>query len=275
MNISMEDYLKIPAISNSDLKQIKKSMAHYLHYKSLTEEERETTPAQALGIAGHTLLFEPHNFENRFVVTPSDNWRLKENTEVRDKAETAGKLAIKPSDRDASMEMVEAVRKHPIAGKMVDLSGNYEAECTVTFKYNPNDYAPEFDCRARFDYINHDKEYFLDLKTIEDCSTTHKVINAIMTYEYYRQMGFYSLAAYLAYGKFYEGRIIFVEKKAPYGIKIFKLDDSLYQYAIKEIDLLLARLHEYEQDKEAWIGYPLEFETAYLPSYLMNEIENN
>lgn len=272
MKIAFEEYLKLPGISNSDLKHLKKSIAHYLHYKQQPPEERETTTAQALGIAGHTLLFEPETFEEKFLVTPSDNWRLKENTEARDSAEKQGKLGIKPSELADSQEMVSAIKEHPIAGKMIELTGNYEVESTSLFKYSPGEDIPPFDMRVRFDYINHDKAYFLDLKTIEDCSTTHKVINSIMNYEYYRQMGLYSLAAYISYNKFYEGRIIFAEKKAPYGIKVFKLDDSLFQYALKEINELLQKLWEYEQNKDMWTGYPLEFETAYLPNYLMSEL---
>ena len=272
-NIPMEKYLELPGISNSDLKHLKKSLAHYLHYKSIPPEERKTTPAQALGKAAHTLLFEPKKFEKEFVITPSDEWRSKENKIVRESAEKQGKTAIKPSDVEDMKAMVEAVKAHPTAGELIDLESDHEVERAVKFPYSPDGTEAEFECKIRYDYINHGKRYFLDLKTIEDASTYNKIINAIMNYEYYRQLTLYSIGARVEFGKIYRGVLIFVEKKAPFGIKVFELDDNLFLYAVKEIDTLLKTLAEYEQDKEMWTGYPLEIETAYLPNYLQGEID--
>jgi len=65
-------------ISASGLKQIAKSPRHYWNKYLNPAYEDTTTPAMAFGSVVHTLMLEPHTFNERYAISPDVNRTTKE-----------------------------------------------------------------------------------------------------------------------------------------------------------------------------------------------------
>ena len=66
-------YFDFPAFSNSDLKLIGRSPAHYWAAKRDPNREPEKdTPAKRAGRALHCAILEPTDFNNRYIKAPED-----------------------------------------------------------------------------------------------------------------------------------------------------------------------------------------------------------
>ena len=72
-----EQYFDFPAFSNSDLKLIARSPAHYWAAKrDPGREPDEDTPARKAGRALHCTILEPDDFQNRYIMAPANAPRM-------------------------------------------------------------------------------------------------------------------------------------------------------------------------------------------------------
>ncbi|MCK5236156.1 MAG: PD-(D/E)XK nuclease-like domain-containing protein [Deltaproteobacteria bacterium] len=241
-DVPFEDYLAIDAVSNSYLGKLKQCPAKALM-------ENEDTPALGFGRAVHSLVLEGFDpFRKDFAVMPKIDKRTKVG-----KARYAtflekhgGKGIITVDEYAHAFGMRKAIHSHPMAKKLL---AQGVTEQTVIWTSNGTR------CKSRPDALPGGKTRALvDLKTTEDASP-EGFKRSIKKWGYARQAAFYLDAMNLVKsGKVGKNRlydvfiIIAVEKKPPYMVATFQLDQEYIEAGREEYKELIELNRTYEKD---------------------------
>lgn len=250
-HIAAREYL-----SNSGMGPLLRSPAHYQAY---INEQREATKSQNMGTATHLAIVEraldrvvvaptPDQYPNALKTADDLKSRCKElglavsgskaelikrirekdsgvilwdDIESRFEAQSIGKVIVSKDEMESLIGMSKAVHAHPEAS--LCFAGGI-AETSIFWQ------DPEFGvkCKARPDYVKASTLEVIDLKTTEDASTAFS--KSAFNYGYFRQAAFYSDGIEAVYGFRPTFKIVAVEKKAPYGVAVFKLTDAALHY---------------------------------------------
>jgi exodeoxyribonuclease VIII len=197
-------------ISKSGLDKIRKTPAHY-------KTPQEETAALRFGRIAHEYILEG---KQNWVLSPFDSFRTKEAREWRD-AQTLP-ILIEQQDQEV-FKMAMSVHNHEAVKKLI-----YHGQAEQTYLFDePTTGAP---CRCRPDYITKDN-FILDLKTTDDASARGFAYSC-RKYRYDVQAAFYLDGVEYATGIRPE-RFIFiaVEKKAPYAVGVYEIDDESVELA--------------------------------------------
>lgn len=249
MKTSMTDeaYFSHPALSNSRLGQILKSMNHYL--LNIQPE----SSALDLGKAFHYSILEPHRFHDEVKILPFNDLKTKEaRIWVED---NKNKVILKSCDIDKITAMKISLSAHP---KAKTILGKGEAE---------NIYISEINGRAvriKTDWIS-DGVVF-DLKTCRDASP-EGFSKAIGNYSLYRQAAFYLKVLQSLKYDVDTFCFITVENEAPFNVGVYYLDQSSIDLGNTEIDIAFKRLENYEKSENKFGGYSQEIEIISVPNY--------
>lgn len=221
-----KEYHEHPSISRSKIVKALVSPAH-------AQVKEEETEAMKIGTAVHAYTIEGLKL---WVESPFDSFRTKEAKEWRDSQEL-------PIFKKADVEMIENVRNAVVSGSLSgELFSGGEFEQSFFFT-EPNTGVP---CKIRTDYLkdfgggifenesgSKTKEglYIIDLKTTEDASEKG-FRRSVYKYRLDIQASFYLDGYEHATGVRPE-KFIFVnvEKKAPFGVSIFELEDHYLEEA--------------------------------------------
>jgi hypothetical protein len=224
------EYHSFPAAGSSSLKNILRSPAHYLE----GQKPSEPTPAQEFGSAVHEALLEPNLFEANTVVMPRfegkgsvgarEDWRLANH----------GKRILKAEDMDAIKEILKSVSSHKTARSL--LTGGAAEESYF-------DQCPETGLvrKVRPDFLRQG-HMIVDVKTTEDASAD-TFMRSVAKYMYHLSAAYYLDVVSNVMGQNFDQFIILaVEKKPPYGVAVYLLDEGaidagrfLYQKALKTL----------------------------------------
>jgi hypothetical protein len=250
---------RVGVVSKHALDLVNRSPAHYKSWADGAEEE--DTPTFAFGRAFHCAQLEPDLFESTYCVEPNfGDCRKKENKAARDewRAANAGKEVLEYSDLRAIRGMVDSVRRHPLASKMI---ADGEPELTLVWK----DAGTGLMCKSRADYYVRNLGMVVDVKSTNDASY-ESFRKDIAKYRYmvqdalYRD-GFAALDAPVKHFVF-----IAVEKYPPYAVAIYSLDaDGVgrgYTYARSDIERLADCVL-----KDKWPAYDESIQTIELPPW--------
>ncbi len=233
VKMSVEDYHAHPAVGSTSLRTlIKQSPAHYLYNLS---NPKEPTPAKRFGTAVHQAILEPDAFHKNAVVEPE--FGGKGSVALKDEwhRENHGRLILKREQHDAIKGILKSVSMHKLAFKFVSSGA---AEESLFWK----DPKTGIICKARPDF-NREGHILVDLKTTEDAG--YRSFQAdLAEYQYHVQAAMYLDGASEVFGtKFDEFIIVAVEKKPPYAINCYLLDENmimegraLYFNALKTLD---------------------------------------
>lgn len=217
MKVSFKEYLANPAVGSSSLRtMLSKSPAHYLHER---KNPSEPTPAQKFGTMIHQAILEPKKFMADAVIEPE--FAGKGSVAAREQwhLENDGKLILKHDQNETINGILNALSLHTEAFKYISKG---VAEQSIFWK----DHETGIACKARFDF-NCDKHIIADVKTTEDASFA-PFQKTISKYGYHIQAAMYLDGASEVFGQKYdEFVIIAVEKKAPYGVNCFLLDETM------------------------------------------------
>ena len=212
------------------------------HYVAALQQPREDTDALQTGRAIHTAIYEPEEFEKRYLVSPRFNRAMKDETALS-KGYDGGReayaafmaLAVKeeaeiiPAEtRRIAIAVRDSLHADPVTGPMI--RGGYSEQSLEW-----TDEETGMPCRGRVDHVN---GRLSDLKT-----TTHDGLlrfpREIAKYSYHGQIAFYSdgLAA-CGIEVEHPPAIIAVEKAAPY-------DAVVYELGARELDAGRRMYREY------------------------------
>jgi len=130
-------YAAWPALRPSHLKEALSSWAHFRHAE--TAEESDPTDEMIFGTQVHAALWEPARFHAEFACGPDE---AKNSVIWKEAQKATTKTLIKPFAADGKpcwrdlVGMTNAIRKHPVASKIVSLPGESEVcivwNCSIT-----------------------------------------------------------------------------------------------------------------------------------------------
>lgn len=270
-DVSHEEYhqRRVGLVSKHALDLVHRSPAHYKHWVDGAEDEQ--TPALAFGQAFHCALLEPEVFRKTYIVEPEEpdfgDCRKKDNKAARDawraglaqwREEHQGCRVIDEEDMATIKDMVAAVRRHPLAKKMIR---NGVPEATVKW----TDPETGLHCKIRADYYVESLSMVADVKSTLDARPEH-FKRDVAKYGYHRQdalyrMGFEAIDAHVRHFIF-----IAVEKEPPHAIAIYALEPEAVSRGHISIRRDIDTLAECVRTN-TWPGYSASIQQLELPPW--------
>ena len=256
--LTNEAYHASEGISKSGLDLILRSPAHYRF-----GERKEATRAMEIGTALHCAVLEPERFATDYML-------LKE---VTDRRASAYKEACKVWSAERVLTGIEADR---VAGMQESaLSNPHLAQyLNVPGRCELSVYAidPETGVlvKCRFDKLT-DSGYAVDLKKTQDLRDFGK---SVANYGYHMQAAFYMDVYEWATGDKLQGFVFAaVEELLPHASAPLVLDDESLDIGRMMYRKALNTYAECLNDDD-WPGIACEPETIQLPSWYINQFEN-
>jgi len=258
--LSWDDYTAIDALNPSLIKRGLKSMKQF---KWGRENPQPTKDAFVFGHAVHTVVFEPHELDHRFLVF--DGRRDKRTSAYQDalaQAEETGSEIIKTADLEAAVAIGLAVTTHP---KVKPIIASGQAEVTVT--------AEEYGrpCKGRLDWVC-SQPGFADLKTARNIQS-FAFGKAFFEYGYDVSLGLYQRWLARIRGQDEPCWVLCVEKEPPYDAAVVLVPQEVLDRGRDKGLRIIERVNECEKtgvwpgvDEGDW--YPL-----HVPYYEMGDDE--
>ena len=253
---SNAEYHAADGISKSDLDLIHKSPAHY------KAARHEDTPALRFGTAFHCAVLENDRFNETYTIIEGDRRTKAVKDSIKD-AEAAGKIILTADDFNALMGMAQAVFKNPICAALLD--GSLREHSVFS----------EIDgvrVKCRPDGWKMDKVIMFDLKSCEDASP-EGFAKTCTRFRYHVQDAFYRHVVASITGEDADNMtfvFIVVEKKPPYAVALYTLDElaKLQGWVEAREDL---RIYREALESDNWRGYSPKIETLSLPRWATSE----
>ena len=216
------DYRREAGLNQSSLKKILDSPAHYqvaLKHRFLP------TPAMEIGTAVHSLVLDGEDAFNASYVKKPDNINLTTKEGKAWKADQGRKKILTTGGKDDAWNAIHGMAK---SLQRLDWYRNTGDEYIKR-----NEVSIYWDwlgqkCKARLDSILVDEGIVLDLKStdsIDPTLFTKKVVS--LGYDF--QAGYYTKAAEEAYGKPFRFIFVAVERKPPYDVDLFEVDQEMME----------------------------------------------
>jgi hypothetical protein len=243
-NQSDFDYRREEGVNQSSLKKILESPAHYqaaLKFKLIP------TPAMEMGTAAHALILDGKEaFEKQYIKKP-DGISLATKEGKAWKAEVGRKKILSSGGKDDPWGSVHGMAK---SLKRLEWYAGEDAEYIKR-----NEVSIYWDwhgvrCKARLDSVLIEEGIVLDLKTTDTVDSelfTKKVVG--LGYDF--QAAFYAKAAEVAYGKSFRFLFAAVERKAPYTVDLFEVDEEMMAEGLKKCDSAI-RIYADCMEKGEW-----------------------
>lgn len=268
----MSNYFDNPALSQSKLKEFKKSPKHYWSkYVDPERKEEEPTEEMKFGKALHCSILEPDLFKNNYMVIPKIDKRTKDG-----KAEYASYMQLSMgkeiiSDENLKdIELMNNVLFSKDSSKLLKCGGLVEHE----LYWRDNEF--DIDCKAKLDVFIQPNNVFkngviVDIKTTQD-ATPDVFTRSIDKYGYYNQAAFYCNAVKQIYNTVDLPMFIIIamEKTSPYEINFFELDNKSIKFGIRENKQLMSKYKECLTTGN-YHGYEDKINSISLPAYKLNK----
>ncbi|MFN8788212.1 MAG: PD-(D/E)XK nuclease-like domain-containing protein [Neisseriaceae bacterium] len=268
----MTNYYDNPAMSQSKLKDLKKSPKHFWekHLSSKYYQDTETY-AMHFGKAARMCLFEHQSFINNYIVEPNIDRRTKEGNLVfaEFEADIGNKTVISADDMVTVKRIRDAVLNKKISRILLN-NGLPEHELYWT------DTNTGIKCKAKLGYFIEPCEQFpngliIDLKTTINAEPS-EFAKSIYTFGYYNQLAYYCKAVKTIYQTLDYPTFIFiaVEKTAPFECSFLAGNEEMLEIGLKENRRLL-NLYNHCIQTGKWPGYDDKVQEIGLPSWAINK----
>lgn len=257
-NMPSADYFAVDAASNSGLKLVRRSPAHFKY----REPEDGDTRAKQIGTALHAAILEPEHFAKHYLVSTVDDRRLAEYKGLA--KDVGGDRVLTISEHRRIVDMQESVYRNKRASSILQAHGRRELS---VFTKDP---VTGVDVKFRFDFKG-DGFTAADLKKCQDARGS-EFVRAISNYGYYMQIAFYmDMWKAETAEDIREFPIIAVEENAPHGCICHDLD---------EVALMLGRKHYREAlntyaeclERGVWPAYGDDSELTSVTGWMADEL---
>lgn len=234
--------------------------AKYRYAMDHPDAERHSE-AFDLGKAAHRELL---GAGEEVVVIDADSWRVKAAQQQRDEAYAAGLVPRLRHQQDRVVEMIKALRQHPLAAALFDPDRG-QPEVTLAWQHHK----PRVWRRARIDWLPDPRPGRLlipDFKTA-DCAHPETWKSAAARYHYHSQADYYDTAARaLNLGE--DPALVFVvqETTPPYLVSVIELDQDSVQLGGRRNRRAL-EIFARCQETGVWPGYGDEVALVGLPAW--------
>lgn len=261
--IANADYHSSSGVSRSALMEFKRSPFHYWnrYHSGLSDSSDSSTAAMVMGNLVHTMVLEPHKFDEDFVMRPD-----------MDRRTNAGKMAFnqftmtlagRQSVTYDQVQVADAIQKSVLAQPMCEaLLTGCKIERSIYFTHK----ATGIQCKVRPDAWNNG--IVIDLKTTNDASF-RAFQSSAFKYGYFLQAGMIhqgleSLG--LSLEKFI---FMAVEKEKPHAVALYVLDEEAIDYGVCRFNTLMEHYAECLK-ADRWPSFGLQVLTV--PTYAQYEI---
>lgn len=249
-DISNEEYHSSEGISRSALMKLELSPYHYWYeYISGYADKEKDTESMKIGNAFHTLLLEPHLFNDDFIVMPPIDRRTKEGKAAyADFEASAGmKTILTEYQYDTAKSMADAVLEHKMVKDLI-----YDAQYEQSIYWTDEETGLQF--KARPDIWH--PHIVVDLKSTKSGEYRDFQSSAIR-YGYFLQAGMMYEACRSISKPFEKFVFLSVEKTKPYAPSVYPLDDWAIEFGIEQFNSLKKTLRMCI-DKNEWPSYPIK-----------------
>ena len=241
-------------LSSTNIRTFKKNRKQFEY--GLTHELVKQTKALADGTAVHAFFLERDKFDTDFVIKPAD---IKLNTKVGKEwaLENQSKIIIDSELGNNLYEMEKSFMDSP-AKLIYDIKGETE------LSYFWDDLGT-IKGKCRPDWLSDDGSIVVDIKTTTDASP-RGFQKSISNWGYHLQLGWY-LRGLRKLGVPAEQFIfIAIEKTAPFCVGVYRADQEMINYAMKELDQLMPEIQTAMVSKE-FPDYTPEITSIGLPPW--------
>ncbi len=248
-DVAFADYMRIEALNNSYLKKFYGKTDAHVYWESTHPDEDK--PAFRIGDACHVAVLEPGRFERDYVRSPKFDRRTTKGKAAAAEWELKhqDKMSLLPAEYDMASAMRDSAWNDPNAVDL--LKGKGRNEQTVIWKDADSGEL----CKGRMDRFAdwHGWSVVIDIKTAQ-CIDDYAFGKAIQDFRYHQQAAFYldgldALALHTR--RFF---IIALEKKPPYLVKTFEIDDSAINEGRAHYREAIGR-HVSCTETRVWAGY--------------------
>jgi hypothetical protein len=259
LNMPAKKYHSVKALSSTGISTLITETSSKFKLKFI-DGVQEKKSCYAIGSAFHSLVLEPDNFDNEFLVTNLDA-RTKTFKELS--ADNPDMTILKQADFDTVKLMRHSIMNNPTAAKLLNFNG--EAEASYFWKDKPTG----IKCKARLDKLLPDykgKIVIVDLKTTADASAAG-FERSMANYGYHRQAAWYSHAVANNIGKSPALYVIIAVEKTP------PFDNACYIISREEMETGWSECRQaidvYKKclADESWPGYPNGLTELHLPKW--------
>lgn len=264
------DYFKNPAMSQSKLKDLKKSPKHFF-VKHLAEDRKEPEPTDAMkfGTAVHMCLFEPTKFNSTYVIDIDVDKRTKEGKAALAEfiKNNAGKIILSGDELIKIKRIRNSILNKKVSKILFNNKGLAEHElywkdCGVN-------------CKAKLDFFIEPCETFnngliVDLKTTINAEAK-EFAKSVHNFGYHNQMAWYCKGVKEIYKTNGYPTFIFlpVEKIDPFECAFFAADQAMLKFGLQENEKLLnTYINCFESNN--WFGYEDKVQEIGLPVWALN-----
>jgi exodeoxyribonuclease VIII len=272
-NVPNEDYHALPGWGSTLFKAFTRSPAH-----AIAARNKQPTPQQLknylIGRAQHTILLEPHKYASEFCILPHDLAKRNKNSNAyKDglaefiRSEADGREIVTADEETQLLNMRDAVWSHPVADQL--LTGKHKRrECSIWTEQQVNGVGILRKCRPDLWLPG----LPVDVKTTQDANP--KAYGRIIHNFGYHVQGAWYIDTMAPHdpdvGEMFAH--IAVEKEAPFGVSVVRIDPQAIALGRTIIENTLPRLAEcIKADK--WPGYSQEIQVVNVPAYAFTQAE--
>lgn len=232
---------------------------------------RQTNPIQSealeFGEAFHTAMLEPIRFKKEYKPAPVGDKRATKVKKAWDDLRKMNPNAtlLKRDKYDDLTGMYDSVMNHPQGGRLLRAGGDIEV--TLLGHHEQTDTG----LRCRCDILLDDR--IVDLKSTVDASPGG-FARSVFKFGYHIQAAFYQLIVEQVTGKLLPFQFIAVEKKAPYLVGVYELEEEYMELGRSKInDAMLIHKFECIREKD-YNGYGEFVQSIKLPAWA-SEVNND
>ena len=247
-------------LSSTNIRTFKKNRKQFEY--GLTHELVKQTKAMADGTAVHAFFLERDKFDTAFVIKPADmrlntkagkEWALEHQSKIIIDSELGNNLyEMEKSFMDSPAKLIYDIKGQTELSYFWDDLGTIKGKC-------------------RPDWISDDGEIVVDVKTTTDASP-RGFQKSISTWGYHLQLGWY-LRGLRKLGLPAEQFIfIAIEKTAPFCVGVYRADQEMINYAMKELDQLMPEIQTAMVSNE-FPDYTPEISSIGLPPWMIDKKE--
>ncbi len=257
-----KEYFAHKFISASDLKGIFRSIKHWKNNKA---NPKKTEPLY-FGSAFHSYILEPDKFEKYAVTFDGASFNSKKAIEFLEYCDNENKMPVLEKWQTQLKDMKQAIIENAECRDILNIdmdfnyqSKNIEIEKPVIWSYRRPEWTKAIGCKSKWDFGCKDRNYIVDLKTLQDASTEDECKRAIEKFHYDLQGVFYRYSYKYLYKVLPIFIFIFIEKEEPYGIRNYYLSDNYITTGQSKINTAFNRLKVYWNsfdDPKYYDGYP-------------------
>ena len=255
--MTFDEYLAIPGVHWTNLKEMRKSP---LHYDFRVHNPAEDSTIFARGRSAHTAVLEPDRFLLDYAIFTGKVRRGAEWDKCC--AANKGKTILKPDEYGIALSIRDAIREHPVAGPLLADQGR--SEFAITWK----DEATGLAMKGRLDRLT-DSGKLVELKTTFDVEA-RRFGHTAARMGYHIQAALYRRGIRAALGVDPVVKIVAVTATEPHEVAVYGLDEDTLWAGEEEADDLLAKVAA-GNFSGRWEGRYQEEQTLALPAWAFNE----